>query len=102
MLDIIDYTILGFTTCKLQLNTKIIRPIRVAAKKQRELMAITAHSENAEMLSAEWIDEEDVDLSGIIVPQYDCNEKSVAMPIFSIEEHLASPWEDDSTVTAKP
>ena len=67
-------------------------------------MAITAPSENAEMLSAEWIDEEDVDLSGIIVPQYDCNEKSVAMPIFSIEEHLAmaSPWEDDSTVTAKP
>ena len=50
----------------------------------------------ADILSAEWLDEDDVDLSGITVPQDDGNDKSVAMPIITIEEHLASPWEDDN------
>ena len=53
-------------------------------------MAIIAHGE---MLSAEWLDEDDVDLSGVLVPQ-EINE-SATMPIITIEEHLASPWEDD-------
>ena len=61
-------------------------------------MAIIAHTENADILSAEWLDEDDVDLSGITVPHTndDGNDKSVAMPIITIEEHLASPWEDDN------
>ena len=59
-------------------------------------MAIIAHTENADILSAEWLDEDDVDLSGITVPQDDGNDKSVAMPIITIEEHLASPWKDDN------
>jgi hypothetical protein len=66
-----------------------IRPMRVAAKRQRELMAIIAHGE---MLSAEWLDEENVDLSGVSVPQEIIQPEP--MPIITIEEHLTSPWED--------
>ncbi|BFZ05261.1 hypothetical protein BsWGS_08300 [Bradybaena similaris] len=67
-----------------------IQPVRVAAKRQRELMTIIAHGE---MLSAEWLDEDDIDLSGVSVPQE--NIESATMPIIAIEEHLASPWEDE-------
>ncbi len=76
---------------------KAIRPMRVAAKRQRELMAIIADRENADILSAEWLDEDDVDLSDITVPQDDGNDKSVTMPIITIEEHLSSAWEEDSS-----
>ena len=53
-------------------------------------MAIIAHGE---MLDAEWIDEDDADLSGVSVPQE--IDKSAPMPIVTTEEHLASPWEDE-------
>ena len=76
---------------------KAIRSMRVAAKRQRDLMAIIADRENADILSAEWLDEDDVDLSDITVPQDDGNDKSVTMPIITIEEHLASAWEEDSS-----
>uniref|UniRef100_A0A0B7BG25 C2H2-type domain-containing protein n=1 Tax=Arion vulgaris TaxID=1028688 RepID=A0A0B7BG25_9EUPU len=69
-----------------------IRPVQVAAKRHIELMAFIAHRE---MLSAEWLDEDDVDLSDMLVPEGDINDKSATMPIVTIEEHLASPWEDD-------
>jgi hypothetical protein len=52
-------------------------------------MAIIARGE---MLSAEWLDEDDVDLSGVLVPQE--IKESDTMPIITIEEHLAYPWED--------
>ena len=61
---------------------KRIWPIRV--KKQRQLVAFIAHTENIDILIAEWLDEDDVDLSGIIVLQDDWNDKSVDMPIFII------------------
>ena len=53
------------------------------------MVIIIAHTENAETVSAEWLDEDDVDLSGITVSQ-DGNDKSVAMPVVTIE-HLTSP-----------
>ena len=58
-------------------------------------MPIIAHTENADILSAEWLDEDDVDLSGITVP-HDGSDKSVVMPIITIAEHLASSWENDN------
>ena len=42
-------------------------------------MAIIAHTENIDILSAKWLGEDDVDLYGITVLQDYCNEKSVAM-----------------------
>ena len=53
-------------------------------------MAIIAHGE---MLSAGCLDEDDVDLLVVSVPQE--IDESATMPIITIEEHLASPWEDD-------
>ena len=44
---------------------KNLQPIRVADKPQKELMAIFAHKENSNILCAEWLDENDVDLSGL-------------------------------------
>ena len=67
-----------------------IRPMRVAAKRQREVMAIIAHGE---ILSAEWLNEDDLDLSCVTIPQE--IDQSATMPIMTIEEHLNSPWEDD-------
>lgn len=67
-----------------------IRPIRIVARRQRELMAIIAHEENGE--SVEWIDEDDLDLSEVIIP--DENIPNTPLPVFSIEEHLKSAWED--------
>ena len=62
-----------------------IRPKRVAAKRQRELMAIIAHGDG-EMISTEWLDENDVDLSCVSIPQE--IDQSTTMPIITIEEHL--------------
>ncbi|KAI9556025.1 hypothetical protein GHT06_018591 [Daphnia sinensis] len=45
-----------------------IRPLRVAAKRQRELMAIIAHSEN-DPEEAEWIHEDLLDVQGIEIPK---------------------------------
>ena len=68
---------------------KRIRPQRVAAHRQRELMVIIANEENGE--SVDWIDEEDLDLNGISTPQ---DEEIRALPIYSMKEHFASPWEN--------
>ena len=42
-----------------------LRPIRVAARRQRELMAIIA---SGEMEDVEWLDESQVDTTGVDVP----------------------------------
>ena len=46
-----------------------------------ELMAIIAHTENAHILSGEWLDEDDVDLSGITVPQDDTMKNQLLYPL---------------------
>ncbi|BFZ21940.1 hypothetical protein BsWGS_24979 [Bradybaena similaris] len=68
---------------------KRIRPQRIAARRQRELMVIIANEENGE--SADWIDEDELDLNGISIPQ---DEEIHALPIYSMEDHFASPWEN--------
>ena len=72
------------------LSAKNLQPIRLAARWQKELIAVLAQ-ERSDILWAEWLDEDDVDLSGLS----DGNDESDAMPIVAIEEHLAFPWEDD-------
>ncbi len=75
-----------------------IRPIRVAAKRQRELMVIIANRENGPE-DVEWIEEDElsIDLSGRI-PGFPVVEKEtfspVLMPICSLDTHYASPWEN--------
>ncbi|KAK4021659.1 hypothetical protein OUZ56_003569 [Daphnia magna] len=59
------------------------------------MMVIIANSENGPE-DAEWIEEDELDLSGRI-PGYpvEANNTSVPlMPICSIDDHYASPWEN--------
>lgn len=67
---------------------KCMKPQRIAALRQRALMVIIANVENGE--SADWIDEDELDLNGISIPQ---DEEIHALPIYSMEEHLSSPRE---------
>jgi len=67
-----------------------IRPTRVAARRQRELMVVIAQSENAE--SVEWQDEDDLDLTGMTVPQTD---DVTGLPVCSMTDQFSSPWHDD-------
>jgi hypothetical protein len=52
-------------------------------------MVVIANEENGE--SADWMDEEDLDLNGISIPQ---DEEIQALPIYSMKEHFASPCEN--------
>lgn len=73
-------------------NTRV-QPIRVAARRQRELMVIISQQENG-MEDAEWIDEEHVDIpEGVSVPSNRSNDSN--LPIVTIEDHFSNPWEDD-------
>ncbi len=66
------------------------RPVRVAARRQRELMAIIAIQENGPE-DVDWIEE--LDLEGIVVP---VDSREDITPVCSISEHLASAqWEDE-------
>ena len=70
--------------------SKCIRPQRVAARRQRELMVIIANGENGE--SVDWIDKEELDLNRISIPEDDDNQ---TFPVYSMSEHFASPWENE-------
>ena len=75
-------------------QTKRIHPLRIAARRQRELMVVIARKENAHSEDVEWLDEDEVDLSGILLPGNDDGER--LMPVVTMDEHLSSPWMDDA------
>lgn len=64
-----------------------VYPLRVAAKRQRELIAIIAHSENGPE-DGEWIDEDLLDVQGIEIPSNESNRRS--LPVVSLEQHFRS------------
>lgn len=73
---------------KVILGPKKIRPMRIAAQRQREMMAILVDDYNNEY--AEWIDEDELDTQGV---EIDLNDKESAEPsIISMEEHMKMPW----------
>ena len=63
-----------------------VRPIRVAARRQRELMAVIA---SGEMEDVEWLDEDQVDLRGVTMPPL-ATELS-AIPV--VADLDGDPWE---------
>jgi len=69
---------------------KPIRPTRVAARRQREPMVVIVQPENAD--SVELQDEDDLDLTGMIVPQAD---DVTHLPVCSMTDHFSSPWHDN-------
>ena len=73
------------------------RPIRIAARRQRELMTIISYIENGEHI--DWMDELELDCDPIPVPADDTEEMDEAIPVVSTEEHLETPWEcPDSSI----
>lgn len=71
---------------------KRIRPMRVAAIRQREMMAIIANEENGEHV--DWYNEEELDLTGITMPT-ESEHLIFSLPIISLRDYLTSPWEED-------
>ncbi|CAM1314430.1 Uncharacterised protein r2_g2499 [Pycnogonum litorale] len=66
-----------------QQQPRKVRPIRVAARRQRELMVVVR-----EGMELEWLDEEDVDSAGLAVPpQPQCPIPS----ILSVDD--INPWQ---------
>jgi len=62
----------------------------VAARRQREMMVIVANGVNVK--SAEWQDEDNLDISKMIIPEKSCT--GSRMPVYTITEHFSSPWEN--------
>ncbi|GBM01292.1 hypothetical protein AVEN_170343-1 [Araneus ventricosus] len=54
-------------------------------------MAIIAFTENVEF--ADWVDEDDIDIRGLTIPE---DESDVKMPVYSMNEHMSSPWKEKS------
>ena len=67
-----------------------LRPVRIAARRQRELMAIIAAGEFED---AEWVDEDMADVSGLDVLVQETSIVTNTLPIVDITTRLhASPW----------
>jgi hypothetical protein len=68
-----------------------IRPLRIAAKRQREMMAIILQNE---VEFAEWIDRDNLDTDGMDIPDDNADNNS-QLPIMTVEQHLSSPWTNE-------
>ena len=62
--------------------------MRVAARRQREMMVVIAHMANGE--SAEWQEEDDLDITGLTVTETD-HGVNYGLPLCSMEDHFSSP-----------
>jgi hypothetical protein len=67
------------------------RPVRLAAKRQKEWLAIFLRNESTE---CEWIDENELDLNGVHMDHLDLND-DLQFPVVPTNSHLANPWEDE-------
>lgn len=68
---------------------KKTRPVRVAARRQRELMAVITLQEGYE--DAEWIDEDNIDLTDVEIDMEDKSKES-EIPVLSMDEYFTYPW----------
>ncbi|KZS13528.1 Uncharacterized protein APZ42_021321 [Daphnia magna] len=66
------------------------RPVK--ARRQRELMAVIPMQENGKHV--DWVDEDDLDVTGIILPQED-DVDDHPMPVITMEEHFTGAWEEE-------
>lgn len=77
--------------CKVQINVKKVRPVRVAAKRANELLAVIASNENNEEEFCEWIDESLVDTIDVEASTTEICQT----PILHIDDVMTCPWEED-------
>jgi len=75
--------------CSVSQQIQQVRPVRVAAQRQRELMAIIAQGEDE---IVEWLDEEYVDMTGLSLP---IDNPTSQLPVITVQEHLCAIWEDE-------
>lgn len=70
-----------------------IRPVRIAAQRAKEFMAVIALNENND-LDVEWVSEENIEPDCIL--KEICNERneSYAMKVHSMEDHFKFPWKN--------
>lgn len=67
-----------------------IRPIRIAARRQREMMVVLRDHLNGE--SAEWLDDEEIDADQ---HEHDSSAQGSAVPIIdNIQQWTDTPWEN--------
>ena len=78
---------------KATVNITKIKPVRIVAKRKKEVMVIIKSTELG-YEDAEWVHEDNVDVSSNLLQECN-NDINVTMPIFTTNEHLQSPWEDD-------
>jgi len=71
-------------------QTKPVRPVRMVARRQREMMVIIANAENVK--SAKRQDEDNLHISEMIIPEKSCT--GSGMPVYTITENFSSPWEN--------
>lgn len=83
----------SYVSLSLSSEPSKIRPVRIAARRQRELMAVIVREEGEE--DVEWFEEEELDLSNISLPTKMAEKNSGLLPVFDIEEYLSIPWEDE-------
>ena len=57
----------------------------VAARRQQEMMVIIANAENVK--TAEWQDEDNLDISEMIIPEKSCTGSGI--PVYTITEHFS-------------
>lgn len=74
------------------IETSKIRPKRIAAKRQRELMAIICNNLNDE--DCEWLDEDHINTEGLIIPDEIETNSLIDMPLVNINDHLTAQWND--------
>lgn len=82
----------------LNVSNKRVRPTRIAAKRQREMMAVIAMQENSSY--AEWLDEDELDTTGLSIPKDSSHhlqddESEDPIKVVPLEEHFTNPWEDE-------
>ncbi|GBO40724.1 hypothetical protein AVEN_212013-1 [Araneus ventricosus] len=83
--------LLVFASIARQPEVGRVKPLRIAAHRQQELMAVIAFTENVEF--EDCVDEDDIDIRGLTIPE---DESDVKMPVYSMNENISSPWEANS------
>ncbi|GBL88081.1 hypothetical protein AVEN_133731-1 [Araneus ventricosus] len=78
-------------TEKCQPEVGRVRPLQIAARRQQELMAVIAFTENVEFV--DWVDEDDIGIRGLTIPE---DERDVKMTVHSMNKNISSAWEEES------
>lgn len=69
-----------------------VRPQRLAARRANELLCIVRRYETSSE-DADWLDEDEVDASGLTIPEP--SSSALQVPVMKESEWLANPWTEE-------